>query len=213
MNKASQKLISISSNALAPAEFPRLERFHETAGEKFATDLSVLLSLKNGFFAFESALHVFPSRSGPSGPGLLEWNDTSLWARDYQGMADGYIFFAEDIFGAQFCARQDGIYSFDPETGAVDHLADDIDGWARAILDDYEVLTGHTLSHGWQAQYGALPPNTRLVPKIPFVTGGEYVIENLYVLDSTKAMQLRANLAVQIRDLPDGAPIKWQVTE
>ena len=51
------------------------------------------------------------------------------------------------------------------------------------------------------------------MPKKPFVLGGEYRIENLYLLNAVKAMHLRANLAVQIKNLPDGTSLTWNITE
>ena len=54
--------------------------------------LQSMLSLKNGFYAFESALHVFPAASTLTELGLSEWNDSSLWRYAYNGQADGAIF-------------------------------------------------------------------------------------------------------------------------
>jgi hypothetical protein len=81
------------------------------------------------------------------------------------------------------------------------------------ILDDYEVLTGYPLAAEWQALNGRLPARQRLVPKVPFVAGGEFEIGNLYALDSVEGMCLRASLAVQIRDLPDGAKFRFTVRD
>lgn len=37
-------------------------------------------------------------------------------------------FFAEDVFGGQFCIKDSKVYTFDPETGSLGYLADDIEG-------------------------------------------------------------------------------------
>jgi hypothetical protein len=47
----------------------------------------------------------------------------------------------------------------------------------------------------------------RLVPKIPFVCGGRYEVNNLYPLNEVKGRQFRASIARQIRDLPDGSQV------
>ncbi|QDQ29377.1 SMI1/KNR4 family protein [Chitinimonas arctica] len=172
-----------------------------------------MLERKNGFYAFESALHIFPDRSVGAEMGLLEWNAPDLWVNSYHGMADACYFFAEDIFGGQFCLKHDGIYSFDPETAACVFLSPDLEGWAEIILNDYEVLTGYPIAQAWQRREGRLATGTRLVPKIPFVTGGEFEIENMYPLEAVKSMHFRANLATQIKDLPDGAQIKWNIID
>ena len=207
------RLLKVASSQLAPASFPRLERYHAAVSERLTTELSVLLSQRNGFFAFESALHVYSDVTTDRGIGLFDWNSPPRWIDAYGGLADGMLFFAQDVFGGQFCLRRDEICTFDPETGSTDCIADSFEAWARVILDDYEVLAGFPLAHAWQTTNGALPPGQRLVPKTPFVLGGEYTVKNLYALDATEAMTFRANLAVQIRDLTEGAQVKWEIRE
>ena len=212
MQKSLEKLVSIGSAAISSLT-PVLDARILAMADAAADDLLELLRRKNGFYAFESALHIFPAQPVGKEIGLAAWNSTELWVHEYHGMADGCLFFAEDIFGSQFCIKENGIYSFDPETARCEFLASDLEGWARVIFDDYEVLTGYPLAHAWQTVNGALIAGVRLVPKTPFVAGGAFATENLYALESVKAMRFRANLAVQIRDLPDGAKIKWKLTD
>lgn len=172
-----------------------------------------LLDLKNGFYAFENALHVFPSVSTDRECGLADWNSTAGWRASYQGLADGCFFFAEDVFGGQFCLFDGTVMSFDPETGEKRHLAANVEEWASRVLDEYDVLTGHSLAHEWQLKNGPIPSGKRLIPKVPFVLGGDFVVDNLFLLDSARAMRSRANLAVQIRDLPDGSQVTFRVVD
>ena len=157
----------------------------------------------------ESALHFFPCAAVPAEMGIEEWNARDCWVSCYQGLADGCVFFAEDVFGGQFCLADEGVYSFDPETGERNFISQTLDQWAEAILDDYEVLTGFPLAHEWQALNGAIPSGKRLLPKLPFVVGGEFRLDNLYLGESVKGMRFRAEMACQIRDMPDGAEIKF----
>lgn len=80
-------------------------------------------------------------------------------------------------------------------------------------MDDYNRHTGYPFAHEWQSRYGVLAENTRLTPKIPFVLGGEFSIDNLYMLDSVKSMRLRADLALQLLNLPDGASVRYKIVE
>jgi hypothetical protein len=203
-----EKLIGVASHALSTAHPVLPAGLLELAGA-LAGELIELLERKNGFYAFESALHVMPAQSYAQETGLADWNSEQLWIHEYQGLAKGLLFFAEDIFGGQFCIGNDGVYQFDPETGQIDRLANDLEGWADAILHDYAFLTGHPLAHEWQRVNGKIASGVRLVPKQPFVAGGEFSIENLYPLDAVSAMRLRASIAVQIQDLPDGAKIRF----
>jgi hypothetical protein len=172
-----------------------------------------MLSLKNGFYAFEGALHVYSDGGAPGEPGLVEWNADDLWKCEYQGMAKGLLCFAEDVFGMQFCLKDGGVSRFDPETGHVEAVASDPEHWAEMILGDHELWTGFRLAHDWQVKHGPLPIGSRLVPITPFVLGGEFTSKNLHALEAVKGMRYRASIAVQIRDLPDGASVNLRVID
>ncbi|WP_374406419.1 hypothetical protein [Pelagerythrobacter sp.] len=60
-----------------------------------------LLSKKDGFYAFESALLVRPLRDAPSVLSLVTWNSFDLWKSHYsdtQTDIQSYTFFGENIF-------------------------------------------------------------------------------------------------------------------
>jgi len=212
MEKQLEKLIGIGGQALSgacpilPAKL--LDRVGALAGE-----LLEFLKKKNGFYAFESALHVMPAQACEFETGIVDWNSEQLWVDEYQGMAKGLLFFAEDIFGDQFCIGADGVYQFDPETGRIEKLATNLEGWADAILRNYRALTGYPLAHEWQRVNGKIAPGVRLVPKRPFVAGGEFSMQNLHPLNALAGMRLRASIAVQIKDLPDGAAIRLKTVD
>jgi hypothetical protein len=172
-----------------------------------------VLGVCNGFYAFESALHVFPVGGDAMHMGLEHWNSPALWRFEYEDLAEGCWFFAEDVFGVQFCLKDEHIASFNPETGEVEPVADTLEEWAAKILKEYDCLTGYSLAHAWQQKNGALKPGMRLVPKVPFVLGGEFRVENLVVMDAVKGMRARGSLARQIRELPDGARIQYVIEE
>lgn len=172
-----------------------------------------LLEQKNGFYAFESALHIFPTRWSDDELTVEKWNEEKRWKNEYEGIAEGYLFFAEDVFGNQFCLNDSYIGFFDAETGKVEKKAEQLEQWAKLILDDYRVQTGFPIAHEWQMQHGPLAQGMRLVPKVPFVTGGEYTLKNLYTIDATKGMRMRGNLARQIKQLPDGTKVIFKIVE
>lgn len=169
-----------------------------------------LLSQRNGFFAYESSLLVRPFSNFTSVLGIKEWNRRDLWKGHYEDNLDDVLFFAEDAFGGQFCVKDSAVHFFDPETGSFDEMASSLQAWAEAILSDYEFRTGFPLAREWQINRGAIPNGMRLLPKVPFVCGGAFNIENLYLLNDVKGMQFRASIANQIRDLPDGSQIVFE---
>jgi hypothetical protein len=207
MYSSLDKLLRISVAAEKQIAFPQLDVFVDCSYALFVDELTILLSQKNGLYAFESALHFFPAHTNGYETDIHAWNASSLWREHYQGLADEGLFFAEDAFGMQFCAQKDGVYLFDGETGTREFLASTLKDFVDAVLRDYDVLTGHAVAHAWQAKHGALPRGQRLIPKVPFVLGGKFETENLYALESRKAMLFRASIATQIRDLPDGAQV------
>jgi hypothetical protein len=85
---------------------------------KHKQELLHMLEMKNGFYAFESALHVFPFalENRCNNQDLLRWNSPETWKKAYGDQADDLLCFAEDIFGYQFCSSHERILRFDPET-------------------------------------------------------------------------------------------------
>lgn len=192
---------------------PDMSALVRAFGEEVAHHLRHILEIKNGFYAFEGALHVLSDLGTDAERGVIEWNREDLWRQDYQGMADNAVFFAEDVFGVQFCIHDGSVATFDPETGGFDIVGRDIDEWAKKILADYNLWTGYSLAHAWQVKYGPIPCGTRLMPVTPFVLGGEFETTNVRAVDAVEGMTARAAIAVQIRDLPDGAQIKLRVVD
>ncbi|MGO1079725.1 hypothetical protein [Inquilinus sp. CA228] len=203
-----RKLLSISGESLAETIGSAEARLHlPEAG----SDLAFALASKNGFFAFESALCVFPATASELAYDLSAWNDPGLWKKDYGLFPQNCLCFAEDIFGEQFCFMDGIITIFDPETEEFERICTTIEEWAGLILEKFNFMTGYPLAHDWQKKHGPLPAKHRLVPLMPFVCGGAFSIDNLAALESTKGMTWRADLARQIRDLPDGSKIRFEI--
>ncbi|MET7647399.1 hypothetical protein ABZS83_27980 [Streptomyces sp. NPDC005426] len=179
-----------------------------------ASPLRTLLSEMNGFYAFESALHVFPS-GGPGLPGrsLEEWNSALLWRESYSHLMPEAVFFAEDVFGCQFVVTQDGVvHLFNPETAALSKFSDDIEGWQSNVIADWNYVTGYSVAHEWQTQNGALPPGHRLVPRIPFSVGGEFSADNMVPVESVAALKYWGAFALSISEAPDGKQFTFNPT-
>ena len=201
------KLLSIASDQLCDNTTNHLTYDSNSLLEQ----LNIVLKEKNGFYVFESALHVFPSISSDNQIGIIEWNETSLWKTYYNFDLSNVTFFAEDIFGNQFCIKDKTICLFDVESMSFEYLATSMEEWAELIIYNYDMLTGFKVAHEWQQLNGVLPTKQRLLPKIPFILGGEYSLNNLYTSDAIEGMRFRASIANQIKDLPDGVPIKISI--
>jgi hypothetical protein len=176
------------------------------ATERLPAGVHELLAARNGFFAFVSALYVRPSGDVPGD--VVEWNRENGWRKAYGELATGLFFFAEDAFGNQFALDHDGrVVAFDAETAGLETLAETVSDWVRMLLDDWRSLTGYAVARDWQEANRPLKPGERLVPRKPFVIGGEYSLENLVAAVDHEAMTYRGQIATQIAHLPEGTEI------
>lgn len=207
MLTCTDKLLEISSGSLCDTGSSAID---SGIGDR-SRELAELWSKRNGFYAFEAALHVFPRGVHCGDMSFERWNLNDTWRNAYGNATDGLQFFAEDIFGDQFAIAGDRVVSFNSETGELTKIADTIEEWACAILTDYEFLTGYPFAHDWQEKFDTLVPGQRLAPKVPFVFGGAYDVANLYAMDAVKVMLLRAEIYRQIKDMSDGARVKLTV--
>lgn len=212
MHNYLEKLLSISSQSLLPGK-PYIEHRYTALLGGLNDEIYKVLNIRNGFYAFESALHFFSAteESHKETIDINEWNRDDLWKKEYGDLADSLFCFAEDLFGCQFCIKDGEIYLFDPETGELEQIANDFEGWARVILNDCDFMTGFPLAHEWQVKHNKIPDGKRLIPKKLFVLGGDFSIDNLYLSDAVQGMKYRADIASQIRNLPDGTESKLTV--
>jgi hypothetical protein len=212
VQSALTKLLSFASepigNLLSVDEAVRSFAKWGTLGE----ELAETLSKRNGFYMFESALLFRPFRHESTPLGILQWNAQGIWKGNYVEDLSNVLFFAEDVFGGQFGIREGSVCTFDPETGLFERMSASISAWAEDLLSDYEFRSGYPLAHTWQVQNAPLTNGIRLLPKIPFVCGGKYEVENIFPLDEVKGMLFRASIANQIRNLPDGSQIVFDVS-
>lgn len=178
-------------------------------------ELIELLVKKNGFFAFESALKVLPfAKNRTELVTILDWNKRDKWKNNYSGLKGDELFcFASDIFGEQFAIFESKVVRFNPETANIEPLCDSVDKWAELILSDYDYQTGYAIAHKWQQKFGKLGYEERLIPKIPFVLGGDYEIDNLFKMDTLDSMLYRANISNQLKDIKDGEEIVFRYTD
>jgi len=206
------KLISLGGDSICqgPAFF-KTNLFYSLGD--LGRELANLLQQKNGFYAFESALHVFPACQKNGVMDLEKWNDPSLWTKHYENMASGTVFFAEVICGDQFGIRRKEIVRFEAETGLMEPIALSLEEWASVVLNDYNYQTGYPLARNWQQVHGPLAPGERLVAIRPFVLGGDFDVANLFALDAVKAMHYHGDIAIRIRDVPNGTKITFGIDD
>jgi hypothetical protein len=205
VNTVIARLLDVANSALSPA--PALMAVKNAGCDRqIIADWCGLLAVRNGFYSFESALHVFPSRSNARHFGLDEWNSRDLWRREYARLMDeDMLFVAEDVFGNQFGLIEDFVCRFDAETAAVTMFSRSVAEWSERMLTEFNLHTGYPVAHEWQSLYGGIAPGWRLLPKAPFVPGGNPLAENFYECEVVTGMRMRGHRARQLADAPNGA--------
>ncbi|MEU5907155.1 hypothetical protein ABZ780_22660 [Micromonospora sp. NPDC047467] len=204
-----RKLLDIASGPISRTEPSR----EDLPAGSLGNQLHELLVDRNGFYVFESALHVRPAARRTDGAhDISAWNSSELWRHSYQSLIDDrFCFFAEDAFGHQFAIDEAHVFSFNSETGGVRVVVDNIEQWASGVLENYRVATGYPVIHAWQAVHGAIRPGYRLLARVPFVLGGEYVRENVSAIHDVALMRYWGSFANSIRDLADGESFVFDV--
>jgi hypothetical protein len=175
-------------------------------------ELAELLSEHDGFVAFEGGLRCFglsPARL----PSIGSWNRPNGWREAYRGLTDGLFFFAEDTFGNQFAFEDGHVVRFLAETADREFMADSLEEWLEIVAGDPDDQLSVWLVRDWRAHSDGPAFNQHLCPKIPFVLGGRYEVNNLFALDREKSMLFKGDLAWQTRHIPDGAKVRLRTEE
>ena len=172
-------------------------------------ELRPMLSIKNGFFAFNESLWVLPMSPSLAPYELTSWNVGDLWKSSYSDPSlMKLVCFAFNIFGDQFYLGDDGCGRMDAETGELEPMGLDLEKWASSVIAEPDYYLGTSLARAWRAKNGEIGAGKRLVPKVPFVLGGEFAVENLFAMDALAASRYRGEIATQLRDVPDGSTVK-----
>lgn len=211
MKNWSEQLAQIGAPLNSQEDIGEGERAYLFSQGLLGQELLGLLQLKNGFVAFESALYVRSLATVAGSYSLLEWNRKDLWRSRFKADLGDALFFAEDLFGNQFCLKSGSVNSFDPETSEFKEVAKSIQEWCAMILTKGDFWTGFSLGHEWQVKNGQLRLGVRLLPKVPFVGGGLFSVDNLIATPELRAMHFRAEIANQILSAPDGAKIRFEI--
>ena len=206
------ELVRLSSRPISSAPPALIPGVRRLAGP-LADELEAMLTVKNGFFAYATALHVFPACATADAFSLYEWNEPSLWKGRYGDLLADALCFAEDIFAEPFVIKDGVVWRFSPETEDMTPMGASLETWAQLIHEDDAAEAGYGFAVNWKAEHGTVPLGRRLAPKIPFVGGGEYAVSNFYACDPVERLHFNAELARQIRHMPDGTKIQLVVVE
>ena len=147
-------------------------------------------------------------------PSIYEWN-RSPWIAQYGRLAEGLVFFAEDVFGDQYAFRLDpsaqpeAPVKFCCEGGVVEEIGGEaMDIWLREqVLSD--ASPPFDTDFASKAFERGLRPtaNEHLSFVVPLVVGGAYQMDNLEVFERTAHLHLLGQMSVKNLQLRDGERI------
>ncbi|ELE1939958.1 hypothetical protein RDG67_002801 [Vibrio cholerae] len=171
------------------------------------TELVDLYLDLNGFIGLEGALLGFPVNVDMECE-LFYFNRVDSWKIHYNQDVRDTFFFATDIFCHLFGIYSGRVVKFNPETGIIKEHSESLEEWASTIISDYDYETGWSLASGWQKNNRILQCSERLLPKIPFSLGGEFVVENLTPVTLSEAMLQYSKLYEQVKNIRQGDVVK-----
>jgi hypothetical protein len=157
-----------------------------------------------------TAIRIF-GRTGHLLRSIADWNDPSLWRGEFDGLADGPDFIAESFLGEQYRVIDGRVVRWNIETGESQRIEASWEDWLLDVRADPESEVAVWLLEEWQLRYRSIKPTEHLAPKQPFVLGGGFHAENLYAVESASNLRWHAQLARQLRDVPDGAEVRVTV--
>lgn len=167
-----------------------------------------LLESHNGGFFYKQSLHIYSYSHN------REFNDIEqvnlAMKKEYGEIAKGLVSFGQDLFGNQFCfdtTEGNRIVFFNTESGKKEDMAADFPGWIEMIYKHFGYYIGLKLISEWRMR-NDLSFSQRLVPKIPFISSGDFSIANLQTGNFPDYLAAYAGIAKQVHHLPEGTTVK-----
>jgi hypothetical protein len=164
-----------------------------------------VLSDTNGFILHEGAVHVRGACLTPEWHSLrAAWRGPNAFHILYDDLRPSDIPFGQDQVGDQFLIREGIVLRLFSETGEVERLADSLQDFFSRVSSDVEGYLNVELSHTMQP--GQL---LHAFPPFCFANGGESA--SLKPLPASEVILFHADLARQIRNVPDGGQVEFKI--
>jgi hypothetical protein len=159
----------------------------------------------NGFILHEGALHVRGASRTPEWHSLrAAWRGPSAFHTLYEDVRASDIPFAQDQFGDQFLIRDGAVLRLLAESGELEPVAESLDEFFSGLSGDIEGFLNVGLDH-------AMKPGELLVAYPPFVCQESGAGVSLKPSPVGEVILFHADLARQIRDVPDGGQVEFKL--
>ncbi len=170
-------------------------------------DLVRVFSDTNGFILHEGAVHVRGACLTPEWHSLrAAWRGPKAFQILYDDVRPSDIPFAQDQVGDQFFIRETVVVRLSAETGEIEPLADSLQDFFSRVSSDIEGFLNVGL--GQRIQPGQL---LHAYPPFCFRESGAGA--SLASLPASEVILFHADLARQIRDVPEGGQVEFKLTD
>ena len=170
------------------------------------------LEQTNGYVAYHGGLHVRGACLAPAWHSLRRvWiGDHALYIL-FPVLEATDVPFAEDALGDQYVLRDGYVQRLDAETGELTALNADLAEFDAAVrANPIEFLNLGPLEN-FRAQGGILEPGQLLSVYPPYCVEAGSADRSFRAIGAEDRIRFLASLASQLRDLPDGAQIKFEI--
>ncbi|HJT77983.1 MAG TPA: hypothetical protein VJ739_12340, partial [Gemmataceae bacterium] len=185
---------------------PRLD--DEGSLDRLPPDLAGLLRQINGFILFHGGLHVRGACREPAWHSLRDaWEGEAAFHRLYPQVRPDDVPFAEDCMGDQFLLHDTQVWKLAAETGQVQSLGVRLGSFfERVEADPVEFLSLHPLLR-FRLDGGRLEPGQLLAAFPPFCIKESADGVRLAAISAGERRRFLADLAAQLRDVPEGCKV------
>ena len=169
-------------------------------------ELAELLRETNGFILHGGALHFRGASLVPAWHSLrVAMHDAEAFHQMYEEVERGDIPFAQDLFGDLFVLREGVVLRLFAETGEIEALSRSLEEFLTHLCDDF--------SEFLNVQPSTLQPGQLVLayPPFCFEESGKEIDQT--PLPAREVIHFHATLAQQLKDVPEGAKIKFNVNE
>lgn len=135
--------------------------------------------------------------------------DISPWAAI---LPPGAQVLCTNLFGDAFVADLGGaVHILDRGGCSVENIATSREEFWHEVQDDPQDWQLRRLANACLAAGKLLGPDQCFAFTVPPILGGEYEVDNIWVAPWREWFSLAANVFEQVKDLPDGAKVRFEV--
>jgi hypothetical protein len=180
--------------------------------ERLPDNYRNLLEVTNGYVAYYGGLHVRGACLLPKWHSLrVAWSGHEAIHRLFTQVRPDDIPFAEDALGDQFVIRQGTVWKVSGETGEIVSLERTLAEFDAAVRADPDGFLELGPLHQFRSEGGKLEPGQLLSVSPPFVFRESAAGISLRAIPGDERRRFLSQLAREIRDVPDGASVRFRV--